>query len=120
MAFTFKIKLVRTPMSLQTDGTYWYVGCDDGKIYKITIADNTTATLATFAGRKITALCSDGTSLYVGFADGGVHKVTISNGALTLLEPKSKGRFGISTIHYNSTTLSIGSADGKIYTRATT
>ncbi len=120
MAFTHKVRLTRTPTSIQTDGTYWYVGCDDGKILKITISDNTTVTLASFIGRKITALVSDGTSLYVGLDDGAVEKVTIANGAVAELEPKSKHRYAIVSMHYYTSTLYFGMNNGEIKSRGTT
>ena len=122
MAYTFWLKLTNEPTSIQTysTGGYLLVGLDNGQVRKLTVSDKTNASLASFVGRKITAICSDGTSLYVGFSDGSLEKVTIANGAITTLEPKAKHRFGIVAIHYYTTTLYITGNDGKIYTRATT
>ena len=120
MAFLFKIRLTKRPLTIQTDGTYWFIGCDDGKILKITIANNTTVTLASFVGRAVNAMCSDGTSMYAGLSDGSVKKITLADGTVAELEPKSKTRAAIISIHYNSTLVSFGFNDGSIKTRATT
>jgi len=120
MAFTFKVRKPITPMSIQSDGTYWYVACDDGKILKITISNNTTAILQSFIGRKINCLVSDATYLYCGMADGALEKVKISDGVVTNLEPKSKARYNLIAIHYTTTTLYLTTSDGRILSRATT
>jgi len=121
MAYTFWLKLTNEPTSIQTysTGSYLLVGLDNGQVRKITVSDKTNASLASFMGRKITAICSDATSLYVGFSDGTLEKVTIANGAITTLEAK-KHPFGIVAIHFYSTTLYITGSNGKLYTRATT
>ena len=120
MALTFKLRLDKTPLSIQTDGTYYFVATDDGKILKITISDNTTVCLRSFVGRKINCIVTDATYLYCGMADGAVEKVKLADGVVTNLEPKSKGRGSIIAIHYYTTTLYMTSSDGKIWSRATT
>jgi len=120
MAYTLKIELNRQPLSLQTDGTYFFVGCDDGKIKQITIADNTTVVLANLGGKKITAIVTDGTYLYVGCDDGTLSRVTLADGTVTAMEPKSKAQASIVSIHYYTTTLYLGLNNGQIVSRSTT
>ena len=100
----------KKPSGIYNDGTYLYVGTAAGKIYKITIADETTAVKAVL-NEEITALVSDATNLYIGTAKGRLLQQVISTSVITTLEIFNSP---ILSLGLNSTNLYVGLAGGDV------
>jgi hypothetical protein len=70
--------------SIASDGTYNYLGCVNGNIYKQTISTGAVAATAIAGvGGRITNLILNGTTLYVTVAGGTVYTVAAASGGLT-------------------------------------
>ena len=112
MAFTQTVKLPKKTLCIQTDGTYLFCGCSDGKLWQITIAIPvvTKVVLAIINGEPL-CMVTDATYLYIGTNKGILVRVTISDGTQSVLQ---KVDSAIISIHITGSTLYMGMADGRI------